>query len=239
MKGNTVVSVCGSLALPLAHNNSIYQMRISSFASKYSRSMDTTTALEHYKSPTSARSGRAENLISNVNFLLLKNLKRIWGASEKLIPTGPNQFKPQSLKLLFPKAKSCFSLAGREPLTFAAKQSFTRSMLKCKSAPSNWSCVSNTPFPHLHLLENSSKGFHKYLHIKCLCSDFSNIFFSSKGAGGEEELSTDPFSCSEQVKTKPCWSSLRGYYSRPRKYFGLYLFKKKKKVPVFQQVRDW
>lgn len=131
----------------------------------------------NYKSPTSAHSGRAENLISNVNFLLLKNLKRIWGGSEKLIPIGPNKFKPQSLKLLFPKAKSCSSLAGREPLTFAAKQSFTRSMLKCKSAPSNWSCVSNPPFPHLHLLENSSKGFHKYLHIKCSCSDISNIFF--------------------------------------------------------------
>lgn len=76
------------------------------------------------------------------------------------------------------------------------------------------------------------KAFTSIYTLNVCVLTFQTIFFFSKGAGGEEELSTDPFSCSEQVKTKPCWSSLRGYYSRPRKYFGLYLFKKKKSLRV-------
>lgn len=199
------------------------------------------SSTNNQKSPTSAYSGRAENPISNTNILLLKNLKRIWGGSEKPIPTGPNKFKPQSLNLLFPKAKSCFGLAGREPLTLAAKQSFTRSMLNV-----NQLHQTEVVFPiHFVLTFLSwkivSKAFTNIYTLNVRALTFQRlIFFSSKGAGREEELSTDPFSSSEQVKTKPCWSSLRGYYSRPRKYFGLYLFKKKKKkVSEFQQVRDW
>lgn len=156
----------------------------------------------------------AENLISNMHFLLLRNLESLWWYCRT--NTYRAKFKPLTTTLL-PQRKVLFQFSRIKPHAWCWPGLHTLH----QSAPSNSRFVPSTPPLHLYRLEKSFKDFHKALATKCCCSKCSKRLLL--GWRGEEELHTGPFPYSEQVKTKPQEPSLRGYYSRQGKYFGVAL----------------
>lgn len=118
--------------------------------------------LKAWQMPT--YSGIAENPISNMHCLLLRNLKRICTGIAEPIPKLTNKFKPLWLKHFFPKGKPCFSLAGKEPLMFAARLAFTYCML---TASINQLHQTEVLFP-IHLLFS-------FISWKIVSKTFTNI----------------------------------------------------------------
>lgn len=164
-------------------------------------------------------SDSAGSLISNMHFLLLRNLKRIWVSIAQPRPKGQtdSRFMPKTLPSL---KKSLVSVQLEKHLSGELL-----GCLQCAvssphpSAPANGSFAPSTPPLHLQLLQNSFKDFHKHLHIQCLCSHFLKRLW---GVGEKRNQAQLHFLTQTQSWKK---SPLRGYYNRQGKIiFGLYIF---------------